>query len=81
MLTHPNVVFTHAVEQVDSTGMLVLEFVEGIDLSRLVREQGPLDLLKACDYARQAALALQYLSDKGLVHRDVKSSKTRALAP
>jgi WD40 repeat protein len=51
---------------------LVMEYVPGTTLDRLVRERGPLPPQRACDYVRQAALGLQHAHEKGLVHRDVK---------
>src|SRR5262249_48169742 len=39
---------------------------------RLVQEQGPVSVLLACDYVRQAALGLQHAFERGLVHRDIK---------
>ena len=53
---------------------LVMDLVPGYDLGRLVRERGPLPLADACELARQAALGLQAVHEKGLVHRDIKPS-------
>ena len=49
-----------------------MEYVEGADLGKLVKKGGPLPVSQACEYIRQAALALQYAHERGLVHRDVK---------
>jgi WD40 repeat protein len=49
-----------------------MEYVEGTDLGRLVRERGPLPVERACDYVRQAALGLQHAFEQGMVHRDLK---------
>jgi serine/threonine-protein kinase len=51
-----------------------MEYVDGPNLSQLVREQGPLPVEQACEYIRQAALGLDYAHDLGLIHRDVKPS-------
>src|SRR5262249_26826153 len=53
---------------------LVMEYIEGVDLSRLVRRSGPLPVAQAAAYIRQAALGLQHAHERGLVHRDVKPS-------
>ena len=49
-----------------------MEYVEGIDLAKLVKDDGPLPVASACDYIRQAALGLQHAYERGLVHRDIK---------
>jgi serine/threonine protein kinase/WD40 repeat protein len=71
-LHHPNIVLAYDAGQAGSTHYLSMEYVEGVDLARLVREQGPLPLHQACEYVRQAALGLQHAYEKGLVHRDIK---------
>ena len=71
-LDHPNVVKVHDAERAGDLLFLVMEFVEGTDLLRLVRERGPLPVAEACGYAVQAARGLQHAHERGLVHRDVK---------
>ncbi len=71
-LSHRNIVTAFDVNQVGQRPYMAMEYVEGIDLSRLVRQSGPLPIARACDYIRQAALGLQHAHEKGLVHRDIK---------
>jgi serine/threonine protein kinase len=71
-LRHENIVTTYDAEDAGETHFLVMEYVEGTDLGRLVQERGPLPVDRACDYIRQAALGLQYAFEKGMVHRDLK---------
>ena len=73
-LSHPNVVLAFDADQADGIHYFSMEYVEGTDLSKLVRDVGPLSVAAACDYARQAALGLQHAHERGLVHRDVKPS-------
>src|SRR5205814_329033 len=73
-LADPHIVLGYDAGHIDSTLYLAMEYVEGIDLFRLVREQGPLPVSSACDYVRQAALGLHHAHERGLVHRDVKPS-------
>jgi serine/threonine protein kinase len=73
-LDHPNVVEAHDAGEQAGVAYLVMKLVEGTDLARLVRERGPLPVAEACELARQAALGLQHLHERGLVHRDVKPS-------
>ncbi|HEX5273224.1 MAG TPA: serine/threonine-protein kinase, partial [Gemmataceae bacterium] len=71
-LSHPNIVAAFDANQVGNTHFLVMEYVEGTDLQRLVKEHGPLPTGLACDCVRQAALGLQHAHEEGLVHRDIK---------
>jgi WD40 repeat protein len=71
-LAHPHIVTAYDAEQAGGNHFLVMEFIEGTSLARLVAEQGPLPVAVACDYARQAALGLQHAFEHGMVHRDVK---------
>jgi serine/threonine protein kinase len=71
-LNHPNVVRAYDAGAVGGTHFLAMEFIEGSDLGRLVKQGGPLPVLQACEYIRQAALGLQYAHERGVVHRDIK---------
>jgi tetratricopeptide (TPR) repeat protein len=71
-LAHPNIVAALDAEQAGDVHFLVMEFVEGTDLARLVARHGPLPVAEACDYARQAALGLEHARELGMVHRDIK---------
>ncbi len=71
-LSHPHIVAAYDAARLRGRLVLVLEYVEGIDLARLVTEAGPLPVALACEVVRQTALALAYLHERGLVHRDVK---------
>jgi eukaryotic-like serine/threonine-protein kinase len=69
---HPNVVRAYDAGRARRRYYLALEYVEGTDLQRLVEREGPLGPAAACAYARQAALGLHHLHERGVVHRDVK---------
>jgi WD40 repeat protein len=71
-LSHPNIVATTDAEDAGETLFLVMEYVAGTDLGRLVQERGPLPVDRACAYVRQAAVGLQYAFEQGMVHRDLK---------
>ncbi|HET6575612.1 MAG TPA: serine/threonine-protein kinase, partial [Fimbriiglobus sp.] len=73
-LSHPNVVLALDAGEANGIHYISMEYVEGIDLTRLVASRGPLEVPQACDYVRQAARGLQHAADQGLVHRDVKPS-------
>ncbi len=76
-LSHPNVVRAYNAGEADGVYFLVMEYVDGMDLQRLVRGriqrgQGPLAVGAACEAVRQAALGLGHAHEQGLVHRDIK---------
>jgi serine/threonine-protein kinase len=71
-LAHPNVVMAFDADAVGATHFYAMEYVDGIDLSKMIKQQGPLPVATACDYIRQAALGLQHAHERGLVHRDIK---------
>jgi tRNA A-37 threonylcarbamoyl transferase component Bud32 len=71
-LHHPNIVTAFDAENVGETHFLVMEYVAGESLARVVKERGPLPIQEACDYVQQAALGLQHAHERGMVHRDVK---------
>ncbi len=73
-LAHPNIVTLYEAEQVGETYFLVMEYLAGMDLFRLVKKDGPLPVAQACEWARQAAAGLQYIHERSLVHRDIKPS-------
>ncbi len=71
-LRHPNIAAAFEAGEVGGKVYLALEFVDGIDLARLVRTFGVLPVPEACEYLRQAALGLAHAHSKGFVHRDIK---------
>jgi serine/threonine-protein kinase len=73
-LSHPNIVAAYDAGEVNGTYFLAMEYVEGCDLGKVVKQGGPLPVPLACDYVRQVALGLQHAFEKGLVHRDIKPS-------
>jgi serine/threonine protein kinase len=79
-LAHPNIVVAYDADQAGDTPYFAMEFVEGTDLARLVRQVGRLSVAQACDYARQVALGLQHAHECGLVHRDIKPSNIMVAA-
>lgn len=73
-LEHPNVV--RALDAGDQADWhyLVMEHLEGLDVSRAARRSEEVSVAAACVITRQAALGLEAIHEAGLVHRDIKPS-------
>ena len=71
-IDHPNVVAVHDFGEVDGSPYLVMQYVEGVDLERLVAREGPLAPRRALALLAQIADGLDAAHAMGVVHRDVK---------
>jgi WD40 repeat protein/serine/threonine protein kinase len=71
-LRHPNIVTAYTAFRCGESLAFAMEYVEGLDLARLVKARGPMPLGNACSYIHQAALGLQHAHEQGMVHRDIK---------
>jgi len=75
-LDHPNIVRAYDFNKDISTGSevyyLVMEYVEGQDLHRMISKEGALEYRHAADLIRQAAAGLAHAHAAGFVHRDIK---------
>lgn len=73
-LDHPNIVRAYDVDSHDDLHFIVMEFVDGLDLHKKVKRDGPLSFHEAANYVAQAARGLHHAHLANLIHRDVKPS-------
>ena len=73
-LNHANVVGTIDAGNWNGNPYLVMERVDGVDLSKLLERTGPLATKEVAELARQVALGLGAIHQTGRVHRDIKPS-------
>jgi serine/threonine protein kinase len=71
-LQHPNIVTAYSAFRWGDSVIFPMEYLEGHDLARLVQARGHLPISQACYFVHQAARALQYAHEQGLVHRDFR---------
>jgi len=75
-LNHPNIAQIYGFEESGDRKFLVLELVEGEDLSQRL-ERGPLPVEEALDIAQQLTDGLEAAHEKGIVHRDLKPANIK----
>ncbi len=73
-LEHPHIVRAMDAGEIDGIHYLAMEYVDGVDLQKLVKDRGVLTITNACKAIRQSAQALAAAHGAGLVHRDIKPS-------
>lgn len=71
-LRHPNIIAADDADQSNGIHYLVMELVDGSDLSAMVKADGPFPVDKAVNYILQAAKGLEAAHAEGIVHRDIK---------
>jgi len=71
-LDHMNLVRAYDAGHDGNVHYLVVEYVPGTDLRRLIRTHGSLPIQQAANVVMQAARGLDYAHKRGLIHRDVK---------
>jgi serine/threonine-protein kinase len=71
-LSHPNIVQVYMTGKQGNIHYIVQEYVQGQNLSQLIKRNGPPQFLEGLQWMRQVAEALKAANDAGIVHRDVK---------
>lgn len=78
-LHHPNLVTIHEFGEESNLHYLVMEFLEGEDLQKVMQTKRALSLLDKVEIMQQVAAGLHSAHEKGVVHRDVKPSNIMVL--
>ena len=71
-ITHKNVIRIFDLGDADGVKFITMEFIEGKDLSSLIKEKGRLSFAECADYMSQVCTALDAAHTEGVVHRDLK---------
>ncbi|MDO8678348.1 MAG: protein kinase [Acidobacteriota bacterium] len=75
-LNHPHIAAIYGLEEADGVKALVMELVDGEDLSERIR-RGPLSIDDALAVAKQIAAALEAAHERGIIHRDLKPANIK----
>ena len=73
-LSHPSIVNATDAGEHNGTHYLVMEHIDGMDLSRVAKSVRQIDFADACEIVRQTATGLSHAHAMGIVHRDIKPS-------
>ncbi|MEM9411738.1 MAG: serine/threonine-protein kinase, partial [Planctomycetota bacterium] len=71
-IKHANVVSIYEINDHDGAPYLVLEYIDGPDLGRLIKRQAPFDNFSAAQLVYKLAIAIDAAHRQGLLHRDLK---------
>lgn len=69
---HPNIVNVTDVFSENNTSYMVMDFIEGMSLQKIVDDNGPLSYPQAVNYMAQIASAVGYVHQRHVLHRDIK---------
>ena len=76
-LQHPNVVTIYDLGDLDGHLFIAMEFVEGIDLEKLMESGQPLSLQAKLDILIDVLTGLSFAHKRGIIHRDIKPANIR----
>ncbi len=71
-LSHPNIVSIYDVGKEGNINYIVMELVEGRPLSKIIKDEAPLNYNRVIDLSKQIASGLSAAHKHGIIHRDVK---------
>lgn len=74
LLDHPHIVKLLTVDIIDHILIMVMEFIEGTDLEKILDKSSSLSVAKALKYFKQILSALAFAHQKSVIHRDIRPS-------
>jgi serine/threonine protein kinase len=74
LLDHPNIVKLLTVDIIDNILIMVMEYIEGTDLEKILDKSSSLEIKKALRYFKQILSALAFAHQKSVIHRDIRPS-------
>lgn len=71
-LNHPNIVSIYDVGQEDGVYFIVMEYVKGVTLKKLIQKDAPMSTEKVVHIGMQIAKAMEFAHEHEIIHRDIK---------
>lgn len=71
-LDHPGIIKIHTAFEENNTAYYVMDYIEGANLSELIKQTGPLSEEKAVQYIKEVGDALDYIHKHNINHLDIK---------
>ena len=73
-LDHPNIVPVHDFFEHEGSWFIVMPYVEGMTLAKIIEREGPMSYQRFSLICKQILSALSYAHRAGVTHRDIKPS-------
>jgi len=71
-LSHPGIVNVFETGEIGGLLYIVMEFIDGTDVAKMIHREGKLAPQRAANLLRQVCDALHYAHQRGVIHRDIK---------
>jgi len=71
-MTHPNIVTVFDFLEVENSYFLVMEYIEGESIGKVIKRQGPLEINFSLNIFKQILSGIAHAHSKGVIHRDIK---------